>query len=62
MAKKDLNDMTGKELMALAKKEYSLNLSKTYPKAHMITLIEAAQRKADENKPKKDEKKKDGEH
>ena len=62
MAKKELKDMTGKELMELAKKEYSINLSKTYPKAHMITLIEAAEKKADEKKPKKDENKKPGEH
>ena len=62
MAKKALADMTGQELRDYAKKEYSMNLSKTYPKAHMITLIEAEEKKAEETKPKKDENKKSGEN
>ena len=62
MAKKEIKDMTKDELIKLAKKEYSINLQKTYPKEHMITLIEAAEKKAEDAKPKKDDSKKRGEY
>jgi hypothetical protein len=58
---KDLEKMTREELIILAKNDYSLNLSKTYPRKHMITLIEA-EIKSKETDLKKDEKKKKGEY
>lgn len=62
MAKKALKDMTKAELILLAKKTYSINLSNDYPKEHMLTLIEAAEKKVEDTKPKKDVNKKNGEN